>query len=498
MQAGDWASSVPDLLVAEGRLRRRARRGARRRPAAFEAAVAEAAAERPVAARPPAGSPGRAGSSRAAGCPAGHPLRRRRSPRRRVADGGARPAGRRPLRQRPAALRRRGGIPTLHYGPGRRPARARARSRSRSTRCSTWPVPSRCSPPACGVPDPLSPPTPPQMCVNSPGDFGEFTHVRRGWAGTCPARRGGQRALRGIASGHRTVATRRPRAMPLDNPFYTPEMQGAYELRSIGRFELEEGGVIPDLRAGGRHLRHAERGQGQRDPASRPGSPAPTRPGSRPTSGRAGRWTREVLHRGDQPDRQRSLDLAAQHRRPVDRDVEVPEGAHRRRRRAPRSSCCASTSASSGWPSSSAGRWVRSRPTSGRSGSRTRCCAPRPIAGTAQNTPHDFLFTQDPLLDAITSDPGCAGGEYASHEDVADGLRPARGHLGGRSGSPPSSGSTEFWRGIQPSPRRLGSKPRRVPWPELHPAALRRDGPQRAADDGAGSGSGRRRAEHRR
>ncbi len=45
-----------------------------------------------------------------------------------------------------------------------------------------------------------------------------------------------------------------------------------------------------------------------------------------------------------------------------------------------------------------------------------------PIAGTAQNTPHDFLFTQV-LLDAVTSDPGFRGGEYASHEDVVEGLR---------------------------------------------------------------------------
>lgn len=45
-----------------------------------------------------------------------------------------------------------------------------------------------------------------------------------------------------------------------------------------------------------------------------------------------------------------------------------------------------------------------------------------PIAGTAQNTPHDYLFTQV-LLDAITSDPGFNGGEYASHEDVAEGLK---------------------------------------------------------------------------
>src|SRR5699024_5839107 len=41
-------------------------------------------------------------------------------------------------------------------------------------------------------------------------------------------------------------STRRP-AMPLENAFYTAEMQGDYQLHSIGRFELEEGGVIEDL-----------------------------------------------------------------------------------------------------------------------------------------------------------------------------------------------------------------------------------------------------------
>lgn len=45
-----------------------------------------------------------------------------------------------------------------------------------------------------------------------------------------------------------------------------------------------------------------------------------------------------------------------------------------------------------------------------------------PIAGTAQNTDHDFLFT-DTLIEAITSDPGWNGGEYRSAADVADGLR---------------------------------------------------------------------------
>lgn len=45
-----------------------------------------------------------------------------------------------------------------------------------------------------------------------------------------------------------------------------------------------------------------------------------------------------------------------------------------------------------------------------------------PIAGTAKNTPHDFLFTQV-LIDAVTSDPGFNGGEYASNKEVVAGLK---------------------------------------------------------------------------
>ena len=44
-----------------------------------------------------------------------------------------------------------------------------------------------------------------------------------------------------------------------------------------------------------------------------------------------------------------------------------------------------------------------------------------PIAGTARNTVHDFLFTET-LVDAIRSDPGFNNGFYASPEDVRDGL----------------------------------------------------------------------------
>ncbi|HIW92501.1 MAG TPA: alpha/beta fold hydrolase [Candidatus Corynebacterium avicola] len=62
-----------------------------------------------------------------------------------------------------------------------------------------------------------------------------------------------------------------------------------------------------------------------------------------------------------------------------------------------------------------------------------------PIAGTAKNTPHDFIFTQT-LNETIEADPGFNGGEYSSHTDVADGLR-RQSHLWAAMGF-----STEFWK----------------------------------------------------
>jgi homoserine O-acetyltransferase len=45
-----------------------------------------------------------------------------------------------------------------------------------------------------------------------------------------------------------------------------------------------------------------------------------------------------------------------------------------------------------------------------------------PIAGTAKNTDHDFLFTET-LVEAITSDPAYRDGGYAESADVAAGLK---------------------------------------------------------------------------
>jgi homoserine O-acetyltransferase len=62
-----------------------------------------------------------------------------------------------------------------------------------------------------------------------------------------------------------------------------------------------------------------------------------------------------------------------------------------------------------------------------------------PIAGTAQNTPHDFLLAEI-MREAIKSDPAWNGGEYASAADVVDGLT-RQAHIWAVVGF-----STEFWK----------------------------------------------------
>lgn len=62
-----------------------------------------------------------------------------------------------------------------------------------------------------------------------------------------------------------------------------------------------------------------------------------------------------------------------------------------------------------------------------------------PLAGTAQNTPHCVLFAKA-LVEAITSDPGFAGGEYTSNKEVLDGLTRHAGIWA------VMGFSTEFWK----------------------------------------------------
>jgi len=83
-----------------------------------------------------------------------------------------------------------------------------------------------------------------------------------------------------------------------------------------------------------------------------------------------------------------------------------------------------------------------------------------PIAGTAQNTPHDFLYTHT-LNEAIRSDPGWNGGEYRSHEEVLDGLT-RHADIWGVMGF-----STEFWK--QEVWRALEFDSQDAPWHLLEP-----------------------------
>jgi homoserine O-acetyltransferase/O-succinyltransferase len=62
-----------------------------------------------------------------------------------------------------------------------------------------------------------------------------------------------------------------------------------------------------------------------------------------------------------------------------------------------------------------------------------------PIAGTAQNTPHDFLLAET-MREATLSDPGWDGGEYKSNADVVGGLT-RQSHIWAVVGF-----STEFWK----------------------------------------------------
>ena len=118
MHAGDWASSVPDRLVAEGRYGVVIGEPVAAAKRALEERLASFCAGHPWLAEHPVRVTWTGGSFASGQLPAGHPLLA--EVRAAVGDVGggclperAFPAGS-DLRQYAAA-----GIPTLHYGPGR-------------------------------------------------------------------------------------------------------------------------------------------------------------------------------------------------------------------------------------------------------------------------------------------------------------------------------------------------------------------------------------------
>ncbi|MGK5115127.1 MULTISPECIES: ArgE/DapE family deacylase [unclassified Geodermatophilus] len=117
VRAGDWASSVPDRLVADGRYGVRLGEPVADARAAFEARLAEICAGSPWLAAHPVRLTWTGGVFASGSLPDGHPLLA--AVRQSVADTGA---GAPPERAIPAGsdlrLYAAAGIPTLHYGPG--------------------------------------------------------------------------------------------------------------------------------------------------------------------------------------------------------------------------------------------------------------------------------------------------------------------------------------------------------------------------------------------
>lgn len=235
--------------------------------------------------------------------------------------------------------------------------------------------------------------------------------------------------------------------MPLDNPFYTAEMQGPYETYSLGRFELEEGGVIPDLQ-----LAVATYGELNDDKSNAILIPT-WFSGTHATwwqvyigEGRAldpsryfiivvnqiGNGLSTSPHTTDDP----SIAMSKFPNVRIGDDVRAQEQLLREHFGIDRLALVVggSMGAQQTW------EWAVRFP--------EKVLRAAPIAGTAQNTPHDFIFTTT-LLDAITSDPGWNGGEYTSVADVAAGLG-RHADIWAVMGLTTDFWKSEFWRGIPP------------------------------------------------
>ncbi|RBY94152.1 peptidase M20 [Blastococcus sp. TBT05-19] len=117
LEAGDWASSVPDRLVAEGRYGVRLGEPVEVARAALEARLAELCAGHPWLSEHPARLTWTGGAFASGELPAGHPLLP--AVRTAVVDaGGPDPAERALTAGTDLRLYSAAGIPTLHYGPG--------------------------------------------------------------------------------------------------------------------------------------------------------------------------------------------------------------------------------------------------------------------------------------------------------------------------------------------------------------------------------------------
>ena len=230
----------------------------------------------------------------------------------------------------------------------------------------------------------------------------------------------------------------------IKNDFYTPEVQGAYSMHRIGAFDLEDGGRIPDL-----ELAYAT--YGELNEAKDNAICIPTW-----FSGTHQTWELAYIGPGRALDPERYFIVVIN---------QIGNGLSTSPHNAP------DPISMSAFPNVRIGDDVRAQRqllqdrfgidqlalvVGGSMGAQQtyewavrypdQVLRAAPIAGTAQNTPHDFLFTQT-LMDAITSDPGFAGGEYASNLDVQAGLR-RHAMIWSIMGLSTEFWKTEFWRGI--------------------------------------------------
>ncbi|MEU7474668.1 ArgE/DapE family deacylase [Lentzea sp. NPDC042327] len=118
VRAGDWASSVPDLLVAEGRLGVRLGENPALARAELEQCVAEACAADPWLRSHPATVTWPGGQFASGRLAAGHPLAALVGAAHADVTGSARPAERGAPYGSDLRLYAAAGIPTLQYGPG--------------------------------------------------------------------------------------------------------------------------------------------------------------------------------------------------------------------------------------------------------------------------------------------------------------------------------------------------------------------------------------------
>ena len=230
----------------------------------------------------------------------------------------------------------------------------------------------------------------------------------------------------------------------IENAYYTPEVHGAYELVNVGDLELEEGGVIRDLQ-----LAHTTRGELN---AAKDNAILVTTW----YSGTQEIWTREYI--GPQhalnPDEYFIVVInqignglsTSPHNAPdeismskfpnvrIGDDVVAQERLLSQHYGIEELQLVTggSMGAQQTW------EWAVKFP--------DKVKRAAPIAGTARNNPHDFLYTET-LIDTIHCDPGFNGGEYSSNTEVAAGLA-RHAKLWSVMGFSTEFFKTEHWRGV--------------------------------------------------